>query len=165
MEREAGFVVVGALVLVALVVLAVYLVWSRARLLSLERFVRVLVGIVDLEQKRAATKRAADLQRLAAVEQAQARLVAEVQAHATAPAQARGVTEPEDDEEHTHVWTGPPAALVEAAARGAHLPRGPRRNPATTTARRQMRSRPIRRCTPRAWSSPRRRARRSRIPT
>ena len=102
-------------VVVVLVAHAVYLARSlsqtRVRLLSLERFARVPVGIDDLESKRAA-----DLERLAAVEQAQA--------PAPAPAAAPAVsgTEPDDDDACTKVWTGPPAALVEAAARGANPP-------------------------------------------
>ena len=114
MQREAGLVVVVVLVLV-LVAHEVYLAWSlartRVRLRSLDRFVDVLAGIVDFEAKRAATSRAADLERLAAVEQGQA--------PALATAQARG-TELDDDDACTKVWIGPPAALVEAAARGAN---------------------------------------------
>ena len=106
-------------VVVVLVAHAVYLARSlsqtRVRLLSLERFARVPVGIDDLESKRAA-----DLERLAAVEQAQA----QAQAPAPAPAAAPAVsgTEPDDDDACTKVWTGPPAALVEAAARGSNPP-------------------------------------------
>jgi hypothetical protein len=99
---------VFVVVLVVLVAHAVYLARSFARdhvrLLSLERFVDVLVGTGDLEAKRAAQSRAEDLERLAALELAQAQSAAE---------QA-------DDEACTKVWTGPPAALVEAAARGAN---------------------------------------------
>jgi hypothetical protein len=117
MQREAGFVAVVVLVLV-LVAHEVYLAWSlartRVRLRSLERFVRML----DLEAKR----RAADLERLAAVEQAQASASAPAATSAPAPAAALavGVTEQDDDDACTKVWTGPPAALVEAAARGAN---------------------------------------------
>ncbi len=96
-------------VVVVLVAHAVYLARSlaqaRVRLRHLERFVDVLVGIGDLEARRAVERRAEDLKRLAVVE-----LV-----------QAMSVPDPEDDA-CTKVWTGPPAALVEAAARGAHPP-------------------------------------------
>jgi hypothetical protein len=113
MQREAGFVAVVVLVLV-LVAHEVYLAWSlartRVRLLSLERFVR------------------AELKRLAAVEQAQAPAATPAPAPAATPAPAPapaaalavGVTEQDDDDACTKVWTGPPAALVEAAARGAN---------------------------------------------
>jgi hypothetical protein len=103
---QAVWVVV--VVLVVLVAHAVHLARSlaqtRVRLLSLERFVEVLARTGDLEAKRAAERRAADLERLAAVELAQ----------------AQSATEHADDEACTKVWTGPPAALVEAAARGAN---------------------------------------------
>jgi hypothetical protein len=101
MQREAGFVVV-----VVLVAHEMYLAWSlariRVRLLSLERFVR------------------ADLERLAAVEQVQAPAATPTQAPAATL--AVGVTEQDDDDACTKVWTGPPAALVDAAARGANPP-------------------------------------------
>ncbi len=113
MQSEAGLVVFGVFVLVLVaheVYLARSLAQTRGRLLSLERFVRVL----DLEAKR----RAADLERLAAVEQAPA----PTPTPAPAATQAVGVTEPDDDDACTQVWIGAPAALVEAAARGANPP-------------------------------------------
>jgi hypothetical protein len=103
MPREAGVVLVVVLVLVAH---EVYLAWSlartRVRLLSLERFVR------------------ADRERLAAMEQAPALVT--TPAPSPAAAQVSGVTELDDDDACTKVWSGPPAALVEAAARGANPP-------------------------------------------
>ena len=79
MEREVGVVVVGALMLVALVVLAVHVARLRARVKRLER---------------KATP--AEVQaRLAAAEQGQTRLAFEVQTQSrlAAAAQAQGVTE------------------------------------------------------------------------
>jgi hypothetical protein len=79
MQREAGFVVVGVLVVAALVALAVHLVRLRARVRRLER---------------KATP--AEVQaRLAAVEQGQTRLAFEVQTQSrlAAAAQAQSVTE------------------------------------------------------------------------
>jgi hypothetical protein len=126
MEREAGFVVVVVLVLVLVaheVYLASRLARTRVRLLSLERLVR------------------AELERLAAVEPAAA--PAATPTSATVAAQASGVTELDDDDACTKVWTGPPAALVEAAARGANPP-----SQATPRAARSMD------VAPRAVSSP-----------
>jgi hypothetical protein len=91
-------------VVLVLVAHEVYLAWSlartRVRLLSLERFVR------------------ADRERLAATEQAPALVT--TPAPSPAAAQVSGVTELDDDDACTKVWTGAPAALVEGAARGAN---------------------------------------------
>jgi hypothetical protein len=103
MQREAGLVVVVVLVLVLVaheVYLARSLAQTRGRLRSLERFVRML----DLEAKRRAAEQAP----------------AATPAPAPSAALAVGVTEQDDDDACTKVWTGPPAALVEAAARGAN---------------------------------------------